>query len=125
MRRLREQAGERVAAWYWADRQPLETGAVLELADRGVLRLVVVSQERLYGRIVGLLARLNPWAWRGGNTLYLSRLLVATLIVVLLRGLVQLLGVWMAGRALQHVFFRRVHNQGQRRQSVRDYVDPQ
>ncbi len=80
------------------------------LANHGVLSLVVRSNDRLYGPIVGWLAPYNPWMWSWGdptapnfyqqpNFYYLSGLFVLAIILALLRALLRYTMVAAAARA--------------------------
>ncbi len=69
------------------------------LADRGVLGLVVRAHGRWYGPLIGWLARYNPWAWRGGNTGYLTGLFVLAVVLALVRALLLFIMTYAAARA--------------------------
>jgi ATP-binding cassette subfamily B protein len=76
-----------------------------ELADQGILTLVVRSQSRPYGPLVNWFARWNPWSWRSrdpswpNNYSYLGGLLLLALGLALVRALLHFVGITMAARA--------------------------
>ncbi|MGE3804675.1 MAG: ABC transporter ATP-binding protein [Gemmataceae bacterium] len=60
-----------------------------DLADRGVLSLVVRAHERLYSPLIDGVAALNPWMWQPGENSpnyfhYLTGLLIVGLILALI-----------------------------------------
>jgi ATP-binding cassette subfamily B protein len=94
-RRVNEQAAERT----------IDKLVNTELTDRGVLSLVVRSENRVYGPAIGWFARWNPWSWRsrdtGGtnNFSYLGGLLLIAIGLALFRALLHFLCITMAARA--------------------------
>lgn len=71
-----------------------------DLEDFGILSLVARTQHSYQGWLVQPFARLNEWAWRDGNVLYLHGLLFAALAITLLRALCFLVGNILAARAV-------------------------
>jgi ATP-binding cassette subfamily B protein len=76
-----------------------------ELTDRGILSLVVRSENRVYAPLVGWFAKINPWSWRSrdstwpNNYYYLGGLLLLALALALFRAILRFLGITMAARA--------------------------
>jgi ATP-binding cassette subfamily B protein len=68
------------------------------LADLGILSLVVRSHPRVYGPVIGLLARWSPWAW-DNYRYYLPGLFVVAVVLALLRAAAQYLMIVTAARA--------------------------
>jgi len=70
-----------------------------DLADFGVLGLVVRSQSTMSGSILGLLVSWNDWMWAHGNLYYLQGLFVLALGIAVLRAVLMHLGTYMAAVA--------------------------
>lgn len=69
------------------------------LSDRGALALVVRSEDRLYGRLAGWLARHNTWTWRAGNAGSLTGLFFLAVVLALVRALLLFGMTYAAARA--------------------------
>jgi ATP-binding cassette subfamily B protein len=72
------------------------------LPERGILSLVVRSQNQYYRGLVSRLARSNPWTWRYGaqpNYYYLGGLFIVALVLALARALLRSVMIIAAARA--------------------------
>src|SRR5207249_899510 len=108
-----ERAGEEVADAYWRDRMSgygpenwLGELPDRELHDRGILGLVVRSEDRFFAPLLGRFARALPWAWKWGSAerpnyyYYLSGLFALGIGLTLVRALTMFLLNMMAARAV-------------------------
>jgi ATP-binding cassette subfamily B protein len=72
------------------------------LPERGILSLVVRSQNQYYRGFVAWLARWNPWTWRDdtqANFSYLRGLFVVAVVLALLRALLRSVMILAAAKA--------------------------
>jgi ATP-binding cassette subfamily B protein len=96
---LRHRVGPGAAAFVTAKGPPED------FADRGLLSLVVRSNDRYYGPLAGTLARWFPWTWQSGNLSrsnfanYLTGLLIVAVILAVLRALAMFVMNQAAARA--------------------------
>jgi ATP-binding cassette subfamily B protein len=76
-----------------------------QLTDRGILSLVVRTEHRLGGQLVGWFARISPWAWRMRGPdrpnyyYYLAGLLLLAIAFALLRAFLRFVMIAAAARA--------------------------
>jgi ATP-binding cassette subfamily B protein len=73
-----------------------------EMSAHGILSLVVRSDERPYGPLIGFLARSNRWTWdhdRYTNYYYLAGLMGLAVGLALVRGLLRFAMITLAARA--------------------------
>lgn len=109
LRLLKERDGEETAEAFRYDRMEARGGeaefAEHELSDRGILSLVVRTQGKLYGPLIGWLARGCPWMWQWGSAAhpnfqyYLTGLLVMGVALAFLRVLLMYVLNTAAARA--------------------------
>jgi ATP-binding cassette subfamily B protein len=96
---LYDRVGHRAAALV-AGRPPNK-----ELSDLGILSLVVRNYNRIYGPLLGWVARLNPWMWKQHGTgwpnhyYYLAELLLVGVSLALLRGVLRFIMTAAAAQA--------------------------
>jgi ATP-binding cassette subfamily B protein len=72
------------------------------LPERGILSLVVRSQNQYYGGLITSLARWNPWTWKYGqqpNFYYLGGLFLVAIALALVRALLRSVMIIAAARA--------------------------
>jgi ATP-binding cassette, subfamily B, bacterial len=77
----------------------LDAAVQLNLADCGILSLVVRSQGSFQSWPVALLARWNDWMWADGNAAYLEGLFFLALGIAVARMLLLFLSNYLAARA--------------------------
>jgi ATP-binding cassette subfamily B protein len=116
---LEEKENSALAATYWQDRLSHDDGAAdseqasqRELADRGILSLLVRTHNQPVQRVLGVVARLVPLTWRDGRgtfpnyLYYLTGLLAAALVLVVLRGLAMFVMHLAAAQAVSEASHR-------------------
>jgi ATP-binding cassette subfamily B protein len=69
------------------------------LPERGILGLVVRSQNQYYRGLITWLARWNAWSWKYGNFYYLGGLFVVAIALAFVRALLRAVMIVAAARA--------------------------